>query len=473
MPAFLELEITSGPKIGQQLRIAEQKLTFGRTQRADVVLDWDSLASGLHFQIHFDGTSFQLVDLGSTNGTFVNGERIETSPLADGDQLQVGETTFAVHCLNDKSSADEASPSDGVAFNPFASLEGPSDTPPNTPASAAVVDTVRSGNSGNASLKGLRQIRLRVVSAIETDATFTVPYGESVTFGRTTQSEVCLGFDPMLSSKHFRVVCQATQCTIQDLDSANGTWFSGGRITTAELSHGDRFRTGRTEFLVEFEYAPQPAANSVRLPQAGPNSLPAIASPCAGGLMKWQGEAAQPSTMVELIERLLPLGKIYLLVDFSRLEVPIPESLEISSSSLFHWFPPETSLHSPQLLEVDSVPDWQAIIQQGWECDAIVVLLSQQDKDDLLAALREMVVCHASEPAQRRSIKGICWPSVLAALLENNSDPVVEQLFTVAEVAFMPSSLEPQGWLAFGPPENMQALSPVGFAIQQPAPQPT
>jgi two-component system, NtrC family, sensor kinase len=54
----------------------------------------DTEVSRRHVEIQPDGESFLLVDLGSSNGTFVNNERVEQKELASGDQVQVGRTVM-------------------------------------------------------------------------------------------------------------------------------------------------------------------------------------------------------------------------------------------------------------------------------------------------------------------------------------------------------------------------------------------
>ena len=69
--------------------------TIGRADDNVLVLDGDDYASGHHARVEsgLDGT--WLVDLGSTNGTYVNAERIEgRRKLRSGDLVQVGDTEF-------------------------------------------------------------------------------------------------------------------------------------------------------------------------------------------------------------------------------------------------------------------------------------------------------------------------------------------------------------------------------------------
>jgi hypothetical protein len=71
-------------------------LTIGRSSDADVVVD-DPYASEYHFRIAVHDGAAVLSDLGSTNGTYVNGRR-STVPvnLGKGDSVQIGNTIFEV-----------------------------------------------------------------------------------------------------------------------------------------------------------------------------------------------------------------------------------------------------------------------------------------------------------------------------------------------------------------------------------------
>ena len=79
--------------IAQEFRVNAAPLTFGRGGQNDVPLDGDEFVSARHarFQARRDGAWVE--DVGSTNGTFVNGERL-TGPrlLKPGDTITVGET---------------------------------------------------------------------------------------------------------------------------------------------------------------------------------------------------------------------------------------------------------------------------------------------------------------------------------------------------------------------------------------------
>lgn len=82
---------------GQVYALTETTTTFGRRTTNHFVLTGDPYVSGAHAQVVFDGEKFSLVDLGSTNGTVVRGERLAPHtpvPLSDGDSIVLGRTTL-------------------------------------------------------------------------------------------------------------------------------------------------------------------------------------------------------------------------------------------------------------------------------------------------------------------------------------------------------------------------------------------
>ena len=77
------------------INLAGTRFTLGRESKNDVVVP-DINVSRVHAELRLDPQGTWIVtDLGSTNGTYVNGRAVKAQPLASGDQLTVGTTTFA------------------------------------------------------------------------------------------------------------------------------------------------------------------------------------------------------------------------------------------------------------------------------------------------------------------------------------------------------------------------------------------
>jgi pSer/pThr/pTyr-binding forkhead associated (FHA) protein len=69
--------------------------TIGRATRADFIVDAE-LVSRIHCRVAAGATELEVVDLDSTNGTFVNDQRVGRARLSDGDRLGVGRVELTV-----------------------------------------------------------------------------------------------------------------------------------------------------------------------------------------------------------------------------------------------------------------------------------------------------------------------------------------------------------------------------------------
>jgi pSer/pThr/pTyr-binding forkhead associated (FHA) protein len=69
--------------------------TLGRAHGVDFVVD-AALVSRVHCRFTLDDRGLGIEDLGSTNGTWVNGRRIDRAPLQAGDTIRVGRVEFTV-----------------------------------------------------------------------------------------------------------------------------------------------------------------------------------------------------------------------------------------------------------------------------------------------------------------------------------------------------------------------------------------
>ena len=70
--------------------------TVGRTPRADFILD-AALVSRLHCRLTAAADNLEVVDLRSTNGTFVNDKRVAKARLKSGDRLRIGRVELTVN----------------------------------------------------------------------------------------------------------------------------------------------------------------------------------------------------------------------------------------------------------------------------------------------------------------------------------------------------------------------------------------
>ena len=93
------LVVLESPALGEGdvLTIDSIPVTLGRGGQNTVALDGDEFASAQHARVEARGDGLWVEDLGSTNGTFVNGARVTTPrKLQPGDVLRVGQTDMRV-----------------------------------------------------------------------------------------------------------------------------------------------------------------------------------------------------------------------------------------------------------------------------------------------------------------------------------------------------------------------------------------
>jgi diguanylate cyclase (GGDEF)-like protein len=83
------LLVLSGTRLGHRLVLGDAPIDIGRGSGAALILDADSV-SRKHARIERFGGGHKIVDQGSTNGTYVNGQRIKEQILKDGDRIGIG-----------------------------------------------------------------------------------------------------------------------------------------------------------------------------------------------------------------------------------------------------------------------------------------------------------------------------------------------------------------------------------------------
>jgi pSer/pThr/pTyr-binding forkhead associated (FHA) protein len=92
-PYAAKLTFESGPFAGRIVALPDQMVTVGRAPDNDVVVG-DPATSGRHGRIEVRAGAFWISDLGSTNGTLVNGEPVIERQLLDGDLIAIGQNTI-------------------------------------------------------------------------------------------------------------------------------------------------------------------------------------------------------------------------------------------------------------------------------------------------------------------------------------------------------------------------------------------
>jgi pSer/pThr/pTyr-binding forkhead associated (FHA) protein len=248
MSAGAFLRILAGSREGVQVPLSPTApLTIGR-RNGELLLD-DPLVSGRHCQVLRRGDDWFVQDLGSTNGTMVDGRLVRESVLKPSSELVVGSTRFSLYVT-------------GAPDEP-AERSVPRDVPPGDDAvgqqetawllDEELVDVAGSPERtrGNADVIG-QELRLPpgMVAAVEIIA--GEDQGKLVRFSRGNNhmgrrsGEIPLS-DVEVSRRHAVVeVFGRDMVFLRDLGSTNGTYHNGRRMSVARLHHGDTIGVGKT-----------------------------------------------------------------------------------------------------------------------------------------------------------------------------------------------------------------------------------
>jgi len=101
------LSFIKGPKLGQLIPLEKNEMTVGRSSECDICIE-DTTISRKHFKLKITGKKVLVEDLGSTNGTHINGKKIQVVCADDGDKIQISrETIFKLSFLDETQSTSE------------------------------------------------------------------------------------------------------------------------------------------------------------------------------------------------------------------------------------------------------------------------------------------------------------------------------------------------------------------------------
>lgn len=218
MNAPVRLRVESGPERGRAVEIATPVLTIGRQDGNDIVFD-DPRVSRRHLRIEINAGIPYLTDLGSSNGTFVNGQRVEgVRALHSDDIVSLGESRLRVEIGAPDVTASSGPPMPAAQF-----LDGP---------------------------------RLVLQNGAKAGAAFPLDRGV-LTAGRHATNNIVLE-DRQASRHHARFYLREGTVSISDLGSSHGTRVNGELVHgSVSLRAGDMVQIGTSLLKLE---APDPVA---------------------------------------------------------------------------------------------------------------------------------------------------------------------------------------------------------------------
>ncbi len=182
----------------REYALSSKGLTIGRDQELNDIVVADKTISRKHFQIVQDNSgNFTILDLQSTNGIYLNTERVSNkATVKDGDVIGLGSVS-ATH----------------LRFQ-------------------------------------LQSNRNQAISS-------SLPPGEDWFIGRGKKAAISLSFDPTVSSNHAKLVVKKNQLLLVDLNSLNGTFVNGKKVKKTRIQETDTIVIGSSYFhfrLTDKEY---------------------------------------------------------------------------------------------------------------------------------------------------------------------------------------------------------------------------
>ena len=208
-PAFVLVDADDPER---EYAVAEGETSVGR-EDADILLS-AATVSRSHAKLIVEEGRCSVVDLGSANGTFVNGERIETDepiPLSPGDEVVFGTVRLLVP--GEADSAAQPAPEEEAEQ---------------------------------------REMLGKLILVADSPAEYPLHEGIN-SIGRRGENDIALSFDGYVSGRHCNIVLETDRCFIEDLGARNGTFVGRERVEpgqTRELLDGDEILLGKTTLKV-------------------------------------------------------------------------------------------------------------------------------------------------------------------------------------------------------------------------------
>ncbi|MCI0342631.1 MAG: FHA domain-containing protein [Planctomycetales bacterium] len=211
------------------------EVSIGRSDENQIRIT-DIKSSRKHCVVKREGAGYLLQDLDSSNGTQVNGAKVKTQMLRDGDVIQIGLTTITF-----KAEGEEA------AAIAVAAGAAPVTAPAPESAAAGAPDRPR---------------YLLLPGEPTGGSQIPIPIVGTITIGRAPGNTIVLS-DTKASGKHCEVLVRDGVPILRDVGSTNGTRVDGARVTETPLRQGARIEIGTTLYFFKDTQLPDAPAESV------------------------------------------------------------------------------------------------------------------------------------------------------------------------------------------------------------------
>ncbi len=256
LEVFPSLTVVKGKHVGQKYPLIGDRVVLGR-RNGDLTIP-DPEVSSTHCEIAKGKDTYFVRDLGSTNGTYVNGQLIREQKLRSGDEIGIGRTVLAfdlarplAHPAEDGGAEGKGTGSEEgrIPLGLFDHVRGFSGL-------AALVEDELVGFEDEEGTKLFEyagvttrlpprsEVQLEVLGGPEKGRVITLTSGH-VVIGRYGTDIIIK--DPDVSRRHLVLqIFGRDQMFLRDLGSTNGCYVNGTKVVFCKLQSGDTLVIGRT-----------------------------------------------------------------------------------------------------------------------------------------------------------------------------------------------------------------------------------
>jgi pSer/pThr/pTyr-binding forkhead associated (FHA) protein len=250
-----------GPE--QEYELSKTTVTLGRAMTNDIILN-ENRISRSHARLECSPRGCELIDLGSSNGTLLNGERVEKAWLGSGDRIKIGGLELRYE------------------------IDQPTEMLEMTMINSEA-DLQRTINQEilPVSLNDTHIPRLVVFTPQKTWE-ISLDQIDSLSIGRVEGNDVVLEHTKV-SRHHAQVNRKANVFILRDLGSTNGTWFHEQRVDELILQGGDEFRIGEARLVFKSGFSEEALTIADAALQKMPTRRPIVFVPGLMGSQLWLG----------------------------------------------------------------------------------------------------------------------------------------------------------------------------------------
>ncbi|MDB5108585.1 MAG: hypothetical protein JWM69_1526 [Candidatus Binatus sp.] len=214
------ITVEQGRLRGRQFRVEGPRATIGRAEENPVGLFGDPTVQARHAVIERRGADYVIKNLAVQDGTFVNGKRIETVDLHEGDRINIGGYEMIFHLRGTSAAARQQA---SLAVDPI---------------NPAHVASRLAG--ANANVEGPHLVD-------SSGQRFPLNAGAETHLGRALDNEIVINHSSV-SRHHASIGSSNGGFEVCDLNSQNGTFVDNQRVTQARIKDGNMLRFGDAPF---------------------------------------------------------------------------------------------------------------------------------------------------------------------------------------------------------------------------------